>query len=260
MKNIIFLDAGHSVTDSGAVSGAEQESYHARRVRDELRPLLERHFTVMCVPDNLDLTQTVKWINRYAKNLEDGYAFAIHLNSNAGKAGNGAEAWYCGGSPEGQTVKVAQKITQTIIDKYCALSGYGNRGIHSDLASRFHRLGFVRDTNCFAGLIELCFINNKDEINFLKNNYQLIAKALYTGICNSYGIREEQEDMRIVTQEILAEIYWDMFVRTPDAGAQGYIGKEETFVRAELRKSAERKEVETDVINARNERQAKKNN
>lgn len=252
IKRIIYLDAGHSISDPGATSGAEIEGQHARNVRDLLIPLLRQHgFTVMVVPDNLNLGQTISWINSTAKKLEDGFAFAIHLNSNSGTPGVGSESWYCYGAPGAETTETAKKLVQTIQDKYAEISGFKNRGTFPDTSARFGRLGFVRDTKCYAGLIELCFINNHTEIERLKNNYQLIAEALCRGIRAAFGDKETKNMETIVNESILGDIYQQLLMRAPDEGAKGYLGMDEVEVRARIMTSEERKDVEAVVAAAR---------
>jgi hypothetical protein len=166
--------------------------------------------------------------------------------------GIGAETWYCGGAPDSKEVAIGRQIAKTILDKYCDITKFENRGVHSDDTARYGRLGFVRDTNCYAGLIELCFINNHDEISRLKNNYQLIAEALYQGICAAFGIKEK-ESMQ-ATKEDVVQIYWEILLRPEDKvlsdpEAMKYIGQSDAFIRSELLKSPERKEREQDRAN-----------
>ncbi len=248
MKKVIYLDAGHSLKDPGAVSGNEIESVHAREVRNRLAELLRPYFTVETVPDDLDLIATIRWINQRAKGLEDGYAFAIHLNSNSGTPGIGAEGWHCAGNPASLDYAHGRNMIKTIVDKYCEVSKMENRGVFSDDRARYGRLGFVHDTHCYAGLIELCFINNKGEIAYLKQNYQLIAEGLCRGFLAAYGIKENIDMDEMVNPQKLERIYWEILMRSTegDAGAQSYLGKKESEVRALLMASDERKEREAD--------------
>lgn len=248
MKPFIYLDAGHSIYDPGAISPdkLEIESVHARAIRDLMVPILQKNgFTVLVVPDNLDLTETVRWINERARNLEDGFAFALHLNSNSGTTGIGAEGWFCAGSPDSPAVQMAQNAIKTIVDLYSERLGFHNRGVFPDSKARFERLGFVRDTNCFAGIIELCFINNHEEITRLKNNYQLIAETLSEGIAKVYGKKETL--MQIENESQLDELYWMILLRHLDTAKddyKGYLGQSDVFVTQELLKSPERKQKE----------------
>jgi hypothetical protein len=110
-------------------------------------------------------------------------------------------------------------------------------------------LWFTRKTKCYAGLIELCFINNHEEITKLKNNYQLIAEGLRQGIGAAFGIEENNMQVENTTQ--LDEIYNELLMRASDDGASGYIGQSELFVRGQIMASAERKAIEDLVISAR---------
>lgn len=179
MKSTIILNAGHSIADPGAVYHDTTEAMEARKIRDYLVPLLKQNFEVIIVPDHLNLLESIDFVNTKFTNLNDGLAFSIHLNANGG---NGAETYYYGGSND------SKKIAKTIIDKYCQITGYKNRGAKDDRSTRHGRLGWIRDTNTWACLIEVCFIDNMDELQFLHNNLDVVAQGIYEGICSLYEI------------------------------------------------------------------------
>ena len=58
MKKTIYLNAGHSLTDPGAVSQYGKESEFNRKIRNELLSELQRNnFQIKKVPDDLDLKE-----------------------------------------------------------------------------------------------------------------------------------------------------------------------------------------------------------
>ncbi|MFA4941887.1 MAG: N-acetylmuramoyl-L-alanine amidase [Patescibacteria group bacterium] len=180
MKKIIILDAGHSLNDPGAVANNTTESQEAIKIRDKLIPLLENDFEVAMVPDDLNLIKSIEWVNNRYKNLDDGLALAIHLNAGGGY---GAETLYFEGEEK------SRKIAQTIIDKYCSLTRFRNRGAKPDTDTRHKRLGWIRDIKPWSCLIECCFVDNEEEVKKFQEEYNEIAWALYSAICEVYGIK-----------------------------------------------------------------------
>lgn len=180
MEKMIILDAGHSITEPGAVANNTTEAKEAIKIRDMLIPLLKQNFEVIVVPDNLNLIQSINWVNSKCPNLDDGLALAIHLNASGG---HGAETLYYAGEEK------SRKIAQTIIDKYCSLTRFRNRGAKPDSSTRHGRLGWIRDIKPWSCLIECCFIDTPEDINKLQEEYEEITWALYSAICAVYEIK-----------------------------------------------------------------------
>lgn len=185
MNKTIILDAGHSIDDPGAIAGGTTEAKEAIKIRDQLIPLLKLDFNVEVVPDNLNLVQSIAWVNKKFKNLEDGLAFAIHLNAGGGK-GYGAEIFYYDGDEK------SKEIANTLINKYCNITGFYNRGTKPDTATRHKRLGWIRDVKPWSLLIECCFIDNQEDMKKLREGFDKIALAIYSGICDVFKITTKQ--------------------------------------------------------------------
>ena len=181
MKKTIILNAGHNnAADCGAAANGTTEAAEAIKIRDKLIPLLKQNFEVILVPDELDLKQSIKWVNEQCKKLEDGLAFSIHLNAGGG---TGAEIFYYANN------EISQNIAKTIIDKYCDITGFRNRGAKADITTRWKRLGWIRDVNPWSCLIEVCFIDSIEDLKRLQNDYNKVAWAIYSGICSVYDIK-----------------------------------------------------------------------
>jgi len=88
--------------------------------------------------------------------------------------------YYYGGSEE------SKQKAQKLLDKYCAKTGLKNNGVRPDTASRFKRLGIIRDTKGWAFLLELGSINNDLKVVKKKG-----ADALFSAISELFGIKEE---------------------------------------------------------------------
>lgn len=176
----IFCDAGHSLyTDRGVIHNGIIENDEARKVRDILIPLLEKQFKVYKVPDQFGLQDTVKWVNGVAKKINDGLALSIHLNSNGGE---GAECFYHDWS------LVSGNMATKLINKYCEVTGLNNRGPKPDRQSAPKALWWIKGTNCWALLLEMCFVDNKSDMDYFLNNREQVAQAIYESVCAIYNI------------------------------------------------------------------------
>jgi len=195
MKKNIILNAGHSIYDPGAISGDKVEGIEAMKIRDGLVKLLKKNFNVYSVPDNLNLYESINWVNERFKNLDDGLALSIHLNAGGG---NGAESIYYNGSGQ------SKYIASTILNEYCEITRYRNRGPLSDAKTRHKRLGWLRDTNPWSTLIECCFVDSKSDMAYLRDNYLNVAIGLHQGILKLYNIEEtnKKKELLIKVEEI----------------------------------------------------------
>ena len=99
----IFLSAGHGgfedgAIDPGAVAGGTTEAEEMKRTRDLIEAELNNHgFTVLSVPDNLSLRETIRWINNRADRGD--VALEIHADA-ATPAARGASAFFIAGNNE----------------------------------------------------------------------------------------------------------------------------------------------------------------
>ena len=104
MNKTIILNAGHSFTDPGACYHGVKEADEVRKIRDLVVPFLRQHFKVLEVPDDLDLKESIKWVNDVASELNDGLAFSIHLNACGNCGARGAETYFYGTSKSSEKI------------------------------------------------------------------------------------------------------------------------------------------------------------
>ena len=181
MKKIIYLNSGHSDLEPGTISEHGVERDLNITIRDLLTPLLEAQgFEVKEVPDKLKLYPSVLWVNTRVTTLEGGLAFGIHQNCCGGR---GAESFYYKNS------NTSKAIAKKLIDTYCEVTGLNNRGAKSSSTSRFGRLGWIEDTNCWATLIECGFMDNAVDMEFIIENFDKVALGIAKGICKVFGIK-----------------------------------------------------------------------
>ena len=191
LKKVIYLNAGHfknsdGTGDPGASGWGLTEREETIKIRDLLVPLLEKHFEVIVVPDCDNLQQSVKFVNEKAKHLNDGIALSLHLNSGGGKGG--AECFY-----HRRAIFTGKKQATVLMKRYHETTGLINRGAKPDSQSVHKYLYWIRKTAPWALLLEMCFIDNEKDVLYFMNNKYNIARAIYLGICDIYGIKVESK-------------------------------------------------------------------
>src|SRR3990167_7719986 len=87
-----FINAGHFLNDPGhVVANGLQENTIVMKVRDLVSALLTGYI-VKLVPDELNLADSINWVNQQA--LPEDMAIDIHLNANNSNTIRGTEAYY----------------------------------------------------------------------------------------------------------------------------------------------------------------------
>lgn len=162
----LFLDLGHSKRFPGA-SGFRDEVSWVREIALILFPLLDcTKWELAKVPDtflndllpgggNRNLINRINWINK--KGLKTDHLLSIHANAASTPKARGVETLFYGGSQESE--KAAIVLSQSYA-KATNIPLFGD-GADPDTASRFGRLGIIRDTHPSAFLIECGFVTNK---------------------------------------------------------------------------------------------------
>lgn len=100
---------------------------------------------------------------------------SLHCNS-AGSSAQGTETFYCEGSKLGR--KYAAIMQKQLVSSW----GTVDRGVKDDTQSAVGSLYVLRHTSMPAILIEIAFISNPKENDFLVNHKDEIARAIARGI------------------------------------------------------------------------------
>lgn len=186
MNKVIYLNAGHSELQPGAVSRFGIERDLNIVIRDSLVPELEEQgFKVKIVPDDRNLTQSYLWVNTRTSNINDGLALSVHNNCCGGE---GAESFYYGHH------QGSKDIAEKLINAFCQETGLKNRGAKSDTITPHGRLAWIRDTKIWAVLIECGFMDSSVDIDFIINNIDIVCRGLAKGICDIYGVPYKEEN------------------------------------------------------------------
>lgn len=129
-----------------------------RKVANSLFQLVaslpNKEYVIILVPENLNLDDRIKWINSRSNSTD----VCIELHMNAG-GGTGTEVFAHSWSLK--AMSIAANLSTILANSM----GLRNRWAKPDTATRFGRLGFIRDTKPMAFLIELGFIDNEVDYN-----------------------------------------------------------------------------------------------
>lgn len=150
----LYLNAGHSILNSG---GWNDQGHKENELNMDLRDAVARHLIgiqIILVPDNLNLRQSIDWINERA--AENDIALAIHFNSNRNTRIGGTEAYYYNDREK----HLAEIFSRTVSKSL----GINNRGARPDNESWVRSLGFLRQLKCDSVIVETCYLSNKADM------------------------------------------------------------------------------------------------
>lgn len=177
----IFLSAGHDLIDPGAVAFGTTESKEMMLTRDLVAKELEAQGAAfLSIPDNLNLRQTIQWINSQARTGD--VAVELHGNAANGRA-RGTEAFFVDGNTKRK--QDAELLLKALLEEVPELHLQGkslSRGSKSDTLSVHGRLAFCRQLSVPSILIELCFVDNRQDLELLQAKRDRFAKGLAQGL------------------------------------------------------------------------------
>lgn len=166
----LFLIAGHSLSDVGACS-LLREADEAIKLRDLVFAKCNPDTTqVFRDDDNSDLAQVVRDVNQVAD--KGDILLSIHFNAFNGSA-RGTEALVYHDVDE-CTERVAQSLTSEISE----VLGTIDRGVKYENQGRHSRLAILNDTKTASILLEVCFVDNKEDVEAYKTKRELIANSI----------------------------------------------------------------------------------
>ena len=176
----IAIYAGHGGTDSGAVgqNGELEKDYTLRIATAAINTLNSAGYDTITNRTS-DISRDIAADANTANSAGVDYVAEIHLNSNDGAPATGTEVYYSITGGKGK------QLAQNILNEITAL-GYKSRGIKTKKGSSGRDyFGIIRRTIAPAVLIEVCFINNPDDMARL--DCEAAGRAIASGIMKMYG-------------------------------------------------------------------------
>lgn len=190
----ILLISGHGAGDPGCVATMKgvtyKEAEETIKVVNLLRPLLEPYCKVGVYDERRDAFRDAK-AGALAQKLRGwDYVLEIHFNASVGDyIGNGqttgCEIFY---PSRGKASGAERGIMQ-------GLAGLGlkNRGI---LSGTFAVINTAHNQGCRANLLEVCFLDDADDVRIYTKSRQAVAQAIADGVVSAFGLTESENEVR----------------------------------------------------------------
>lgn len=193
----IFLIAGHGAGDSGAVGNGFQEANLTREVVSMIPAYLSSYANVTTGDTNRD------WFSWLKTNTFDftsyDYVLEVHFNSGVNDPdGNGRVAGteifvttgQTGVSVEANIVKRLEKL------------GFTNRGVKK---KNFSVISKIERQGVAAALLEVAFIDDKDDMDLYQLKKHAIAQGIADGIIEGFGLESESGGLTMSQYEELTK-------------------------------------------------------
>lgn len=177
-----LLIAGHGDGDPGATKLGYKEADLIREliwlVKDELDAFGNVYVADVTRNWRKDICKNGKWFD-FSKY---DYVLEIHFNSNAkdlkgNKKTTGTEIY----------VTRSEKVVsaEENILKGMEMLGFKNRGVKP---KNFDLIYYIKKQGVSSALIEVCFLDDKDDVDLYMSNKKEVAKAIAEGIAKGYKL------------------------------------------------------------------------
>ena len=189
----ILLIAGHGESDSGAVANGYIEAELTREVVRKLKPQLDRYADAT-IADTGKNWFTYK--NRVSLNfaLYD-YVLEIHFNAAVNDTkGNGRTT----GTEIYITTSEKTHGVETEIVKGLSVIGFANRGVKR---KNFSVIARAKNQGVSSALLEVCFIDDLDDMLLYQSKKDSVIKAIANGIIKGFGLKEKEPDYVSIIKE-----------------------------------------------------------
>lgn len=196
----ILLISGHGASDPGTVSQFGKEADETIYMVEEIKKTLSAYAQVDLYPTERNAYKDAK-AGKLAVDFGNyGYVLEVHFNSGAADLkGNGrttgTEIYV---TTAEKTVGVETKIVQSI-----AALGFKNRGVKRTNFTVIYR---AKAAGVSSALLEVCFIDDKDDMSAYAAKKTQIAAAVANAIATQFGLKKGNQEAGSspATQEIKA--------------------------------------------------------
>lgn len=177
----IFISAGHGdringITDPGAVVGGTTEAREMILLRDfVVAELRSRGVEVLTVPDTLNLSQSIDWINTRAR--RDDVAVDLRADAFSNPSVRGATAYYITNNDERR--RNAELVLLSLIRRVPQLP---SRGAKPDSDTGLGSLPFCRFTVPPSLVLIVGFLTNPDDRFIIQNQRRDLALGVADGL------------------------------------------------------------------------------
>lgn len=202
----VLLISGHGDGDSGASYFGYKEADLTRECTQNIKEALSPY----CKVDIADTTKN--WYRELCKNgkwfdfSKYGYVLETHFNSNAkdlkgNKKTTGSEIY----------VTKSEKVVsaEENILKGMERLGFKNRGVKP---KNFDLIHYIKRQGVSSALIEVCFLDDKDDVDLYMSKKKEVARVIAEGIAKGYKLTADtlQSDCKLLADKgiINSPDYW----------------------------------------------------
>ena len=177
----ILLIAGHGNGDSGAVGNGYKEADLTREMVGLVKPLFDGYANVTIADTSKNWYQyIIKQGNAFNfKNYD--YVLEVHLNAIKEDKGDGKTK---GTEIYVTTAEKGTTIETNIVNNISAL-GFTNRGVKK---KNYDLIKHIKNQGVSSALLEVCFIDDRDDMDLYASKKKDIAKAIVDGIVKGFGL------------------------------------------------------------------------
>lgn len=177
----ILLIAGHGAGDSGAVGNGYKEADLTREGVRLLKSRLEKYADV-------DIADTaVNWYASRNKLNARGYDYALEIHFNAGVGDYSGNSKTTGTEIFVTEAENGVTVEENIVNNISVL-GLKNRGVKR---KNWAVIQTIKNQGVSAALLEVCFIDDKDDMTIYASRKNDIADAITNGIVKGFGLTSE---------------------------------------------------------------------
>lgn len=196
----ILLIPGHGDGDSGAVGNGCKEADLTREAAKLVRKELSQFAEV-------DIADTSK--NWYKHICEQGnsfdftpYKYVLEIHFNAIKKEATSD-----GKTKGTEIYITRSEKSDTVEreilKGISSIGFRNRGIKP---KNFDLIHYIKKQGVSAALLEVCFIDDIDDMKLYKTKKKEIAAAIAQGIVRGFGLSAVKGEIEMTKEDVIAII------------------------------------------------------
>lgn len=202
----ILLISGHGAGDPGATSKINGVSYkeadETRRVTSALKKALDGYCDITIYPTDRNAFDDYEkgTLSSVAKFSQYDYVLEIHFNAfQSGPADKKTKGVECYVTKSEKTTKVEEDMCRRI-----AAIGITNRGVKR---YNWSVINTARRAGVSSALLEVCFIDDPDDMTIYTKNFQKIVNEIANAIIGVFGLKkEEKEDDDVTIYKKLADV------------------------------------------------------
>lgn len=200
----ILLIAGHGAGDPGAVANGYKESDITREIVKLLKPQLDNYANVTIADTSRNWYAFLKNGGSFDFSHYD-YVIEFHLNAGAKDTkGNGATTGteiYITFSEE--TYGVEENIVRNISSIGFRNRHLNSKGVFEPKKKDFTVINRAKRQGVSSALLEVCFIDDIDDMKLYQSKKAEVIKAIANGIIKGFGLKpKETDDIAIIKSKI----------------------------------------------------------